>query len=344
QAFALSGANAKNAVLIPAYHCGSMVEPAIWTHTEILLYRLEPDLSPCQQHIEKLIDNSKNPIRAMLLPHYFGFPQDIETWRSFCDSHNIDLIEDCAHAFFGTSDQNKPLGTIGNYAVASVRKFFSSPDGGILIGNNSPSNPLATTKPTFKTELRELLRGLSVSAAYGKLGALGSIIEQINRWRARPKQDRFSDQSTSNNQARETTTWQWIDPGTLNLEGLRVSKQLMKHSDIRYIKAARRKHYIQLLEGIREIQYLTPLFPELPDHVIPYMFPVILDSERTNFGRLKRAGIPIWRWEELAESDCAISQHYRLHLLQLPCHQDLTTTEMNWIIKQLGEILGTRRS
>ena len=118
----------------------------------------------------------------------------------------------------------------------------------------------------------------------------------------------------------------------------------MNRSRAQRIKDIRRKNYVRLLKGISAISHLTPLFPELPDHVVPYMFPVLLNAEQSYFDRLKNAGIPLWRWEELAESDCAISQSYRLHLLQIPCHQDLSAFEIDWILQQLSEILGRRES
>ncbi len=339
-AFTLCGVNAESAVLIPAYHCGSMVEPALWLNAEVLLYHLEPDLSPNLHHLEKLIGNSTKPIRAMLLPHYFGFPQDIAHWRSFCDANNIKLIEDCAHAFFGKSADGKILGSIGNFSVASVKKFFSSPDGGILIGENLPSNSLPTIKPNFKHQLLALLKIVLLSAEFGRLGILGQLILQLDKWRSRLKYQPTSEQSVSSKTAHTSTHWNWFDPALMHLKGLTVSQLLMKYGDSRYIVETRRKNYTRLIEGIATIQYLTPLFPELPDHVVPYMLPALLNSEEIDFAGLKHAGIPLWRWEDLAVSDCSVSQRYRLQLLQIPCHQDLTPPEINWIISQLSEILG----
>jgi len=341
-AFALSGINADSAVLIPAYHCGSMVEPALWLNAEVLLYHLEPNLLPNQHHIEKLIGNATKPIRAMLLPHYFGFPQNISHWRTFCDVNNIKLIEDCAHAFFGATAQGKTLGTFGNYSVASVRKFFSSPDGGILIGENLPTTSLPTIKPNFKRQLHAIMQMLLLSAEFGRLGTLGQLILQLDKWRSRLKNHSPSEQTIPSKKKLKTMQWNWFDPALMRVKGLDASHILMKYSRLRNIIGLRRKNYVRLIEGIAQIQHLKPLFPELPDHVVPYMLPVLLESGEADFDRLKRAGIPLWRWEELAVSDCPVSQCYRLQLLQIPCHQNLTLSEIDWIISQLSETLGRR--
>ncbi|TAK65182.1 DegT/DnrJ/EryC1/StrS family aminotransferase [Methylobacter sp.] len=342
-AFALSEINAESAVLIPAYHCGSMVEPALWLDAEVLLYHLEPNLSPNQHHLEKLINNATKPIRAMLLPHYFGFPQNIDHWRAFCDTNNIKLIEDCAHSFFGTTTQGKILGTSGNYAVASVRKFFSSPDGGILIGENLSPTSLPTIKPNFKSQLHAILQTLLLSAEFGRLGLPGQLILQLDKWRSKLKHHFLSAQTIPSKEESTTMQWNWFDPALMHIKGLATSHILMKYSRTQDIIKIRRKNYAQLIEGIAETQHLKPLFPELPNHVVPYMLPVLLESGEADFDRLKRAGIPLWRWEELAVSDCPVSQRYRLQLLQIPCHQNLTSSEIDWIISQLGKILGSRK-
>ena len=343
-AFVLSGVNVDSAVLIPAYHCGSMVEPALFLNAEVLLYQLEPNLSPKQYHLEELINNSTKPIRAMLLPHYFGFPQNISHWRTFCDVNNIKLIEDCAHAFFGTTGDGKTLGTFGNYAVASVRKFFSSPDGGILIGENLPPTSLPTIKPNFKRQLYAILQLFLLSAEFGRLGTLGQFILQLDKWRSRRRNHSLSEQTIPSKEGSKTMQWNCFDPALMQVKGLGASYILMSYSRFQDIIGLRRRNYVRLIEGITGIQHLKPLFPELPDHVVPYMLPVVLESGEADFDRLKRAGIPLWRWEELAISDCQVSQRYRLQLLQIPCHQDIASSDIDWIISQLSEILGKRKT
>ncbi|MDD2725078.1 MAG: DegT/DnrJ/EryC1/StrS family aminotransferase [Methylovulum sp.] len=338
-AFALSGVNADSAVLIPAYHCGSMVEPALWLNADVLLYQQDADLSPNRKHLEKLLGDATKPVRALLLPHYFGFPQDIDYWRTFCDANKLKLIEDCAHAFFGTTSQGKTLGTGGHYSVASVRKFFCSPDGGILIGEKLPSSITATIKPDFRRQLHATLQMLLLAAEFGSLGKLGRLILLLDKYRTRLK-PKPQPQSAPATIAETTAQWSWFDPDLMPVRGLDVSRLLMKYSHLQSIIDSRRRNYARLMAGIAGIPHVKPLFPELPAHVVPYMFPVLLESGESGFDRLKHAGVPLWRWEELATSDCPVSQRYRLQLLQIPCHQNITASQIDWIIDQFSDILG----
>ena len=83
-------------VLIPAYHCIAMVEPVLWNGGKPRFYRIREDTSLDLSDLEARVNPS---CRAMIAPHYFGFHQDMEAIRQFCDRHQLVLIEDCAHAF-----------------------------------------------------------------------------------------------------------------------------------------------------------------------------------------------------------------------------------------------------
>jgi dTDP-4-amino-4,6-dideoxygalactose transaminase len=54
---------------------------------------------------------------------------------------------------------------------------------------------------------------------------------------------------------------------------------------------------------------------------------------------LKKLGVPIWRWDDMAASDCAISQRYREHLLHLPCHQALSDAELQWMLQAVSKVM-----
>lgn len=333
QALISASVNDDTSVLIPAYHCGSMVEPALWLNTEVLLYQVNSDLTPHEPHLEQLISTAQKPVRALLLPHYFGFPQQIDHWVSFCQKHQLILIEDCAHAFFGTY-QTQPIGSKGEYAIASARKFFGCVDGGILI-RKSTNTVNRYQLPNISVQIKSALTLLMRSAGAGGLGRFGKILNKVDQWRTKqPAVIGTSIVSSS------TQSWEWFNPDLVTRQGQPLSKWLIQHGCFQTIINARRNNYRHLLDGISSIASLEPLFPNLPDHVVPYMFPALLTSGEADFDRLKRAGIPLWRWEELADSDCSVSQRYRLQLLHIPCHQNMKKVDIDALIKQLTDILG----
>jgi hypothetical protein len=69
------------------------------------------------------------------------------------------------------------------------------------------------------------------------------------------------------------------------------------------------------------------------------MLPLLIDHPETHFFELKHLGVPIWRWDDMAVSDCAVATHYRLHLLHLPCHQELTAEQMAWMTRTVASVM-----
>jgi dTDP-4-amino-4,6-dideoxygalactose transaminase len=54
---------------------------------------------------------------------------------------------------------------------------------------------------------------------------------------------------------------------------------------------------------------------------------------------LKQAGLPIFRWDDMAVSDCAVATRYRSQLLHLPCHQSLSERQMDWMVSVVTQVL-----
>ncbi|MCK7493613.1 MAG: DegT/DnrJ/EryC1/StrS family aminotransferase [Comamonadaceae bacterium] len=113
--------------------------------------------------------------------------------------------------------------------------------------------------------------------------------------------------------------------------GLRVSRWIERRSDIASMVRSRRKRYAQWAEAVHGLPGVEPLLPELPAHVAPYMFALHVADPPRLFYPLKRIGVPIYRWDDMAVSDCPVSQRYRQGLFHLPCHQMLTDAEMHWM-------------
>lgn len=73
--------------------------------------------------------NSKT--RGLLVYHQWGFPQNMDYIKDFCDSKKLFCIEDCAHSF-ESYYRGQRLGTIGDAALFSLSKFFPCVVGGAI--------------------------------------------------------------------------------------------------------------------------------------------------------------------------------------------------------------------
>ena len=93
-AYQLAGLTSGTTLLAPAYHCLTMLDPAIDLGADIRLYPLNPDLSPDLDRLDGVIDHSTSPVKALVATHFFGFRQDFKSLKNWCEQHGITLIED----------------------------------------------------------------------------------------------------------------------------------------------------------------------------------------------------------------------------------------------------------
>ena len=112
--------SADDSVLVPSYHCASMIEPVIWAGATPVFYRINSDTSVNLDDIAAKVNAST---KVLMVTNYFGFPQDLTKIRAFCDAHGLLMLEDCAHSFLGEHN-GKSVGSYGDYAIASSMKFF----------------------------------------------------------------------------------------------------------------------------------------------------------------------------------------------------------------------------
>ena len=322
EALRRTGAGSGTAVLLPAFRCRSMVESVIHLNAEARFYPVTADLQPDFAAAQELAGDGK--VRAMVLTHYFGFVNALDEAQAFCSHQSMALIEDCAHAFYGEHD-GKPLGTFGHYATASAWKFFPVRDGAMLRDNTGGPAAKLRSPPT-KAELKAcaamLESGMKRSIHKSSLPVIDGP-ELLGR--AKTIADRVA--SLGGGEIGTST----FHSECVHLAGLRASRTHISVITHGHVAHQRRKNYLRWLEGVRDVPGIRPLFPSLPDRVVPYAFPLLTDAEGLLFHTVKLAGIPLWRWEDMAVTECPISRDYRLRLLQLPCHQDLREEELDWM-------------
>ncbi|WP_210394978.1 DegT/DnrJ/EryC1/StrS family aminotransferase [Motiliproteus sediminis] len=315
-------------VLVPAYHCGSMLEPIIFLGGKIRLFQLTEKLQILDQH---LIPHVNSRTKALLAPHFFGFPQPMPSLQAFCRQHQLALIEDCAHAFFGSLD-GQMLGSFGDVAIASTVKFFPGIEGGALVINRTAEQfcPPSLNAAPLSAQLKSVLHTLQMARNYNQPLPSDRDIKAVTlpgpiHYPLRPlNRDEFH----------------WFDPNQLYAAPTWFARALIQHSDCTANAGRRRDNFHYYLDRLSKQPDLRLLFDRLPDAVVPYVFPLFLpDSERT-FPTLKLQGVPMWRWEELMLSDCDISKQMRLSLIQLPCHQSMSRQQLDWVIDRLLKAVG----
>lgn len=331
--YQLAGIGPHGLLLAPSYHCPTMLDPAFRIGAEVLLYPLKADLAPDLDALVRLIEGERRPIKALLISHYFGIPQNCAPVAEFCAARGIVLIEDCCHAFFG-----RTVGFSGDYAVASPYKFFACDDGGMLVANHSAGLAADGLMPAaWGIEFRAIAR-LIRSAWDRRRGRvtrdeIDRLPEHLEMLISRPLIRAVESEGERGGPSIH------YRPADERRAGLEMSRWIMQHSDMSLMAEQRRANYRAWLNGVATLPNCRALYSQLPADCVPYMFPVVLDAPDPHFYLLKHLGVPIWRWDEMALSDCPVATGYRLRVIHLPCHQDLHSLELEWMIAAVTAVM-----
>ncbi|MCP5157224.1 MAG: DegT/DnrJ/EryC1/StrS aminotransferase family protein [Ectothiorhodospiraceae bacterium] len=343
-ALRLAGVSSGDEVLVPAFNCRTMVEPILRIGARPALYRVSPTL---EVEIDAIARATSRTPRALVFPHYFGFPNPIRDVSKWCDDEGVVLVEDCAHAFLSTV-QGVPVGGSGEFGVASLRKFYPTDGGGCLFSEKPLPAGLRPKQASWSSEARALVTVAEQSLRWVRSGR--RLIELTAGARAGLRQAlQISDRTVMDSAAARTTV-AVSTPTPPNV--VSASSRWAAWCALRGISTTaverRRSNYLTIADAVSGCARARPLFPALGNEVAPYMVPLLLDVAEPYFSRLKSAGVPIWRWDRLSSYTlatpaltglCPVTRDYGERLLQLPCHEGLSETELHRICDMLKRTL-----
>jgi len=323
-------------VLLPTYHCPTMVAPAVDRGAEPLFYPLDAHGTP---DLEMLSVTDLRGVRVMLAAHYFGLPQPMHTVAAWCQARGIALIEDCAHALFGRAG-SKPVGAWGDIAIGSLTKFLPVPEGGCLVINRGQA-PRVLTGCGVGTQVRAAIDMLDVGARQGHLQGLNSAIGGT-LWALRKLRGGALPSlpaATAGPDSTLESSEKHIDRALAH-RALTTSCQLTARALPRQrIVQRRRANYALLAERLADHRGLHPLEPTLPADCAPYVFPLWVDDPDPGYVELRKLRMPVFRWERLwpgvPEQPRDHGVRWAHHVIQLACHQDLSADDLDRFVHEL---------
>ena len=145
-----------NSVLIPAFVPEGVISPFKKKGINVKFYKSNYDLSIDIEDLKYRIE-SDTTIKAVVIIHYFGFPQSVKLISRLCKENNIVLFEDCAQAIFSKDANGIILGSTGDIAFFSFPKSLPVPDGSLFLLNNLNYNWLNNILRKYKESILHLL-------------------------------------------------------------------------------------------------------------------------------------------------------------------------------------------
>ena len=280
-------------VLVPTYHCPTMVAPVVARGAQPIFYPLDELGAP---RLGWLAQQGTGQFRAILVAHFFGLPQHLAGIRQWCDRHGVHLIEDCAHALFGSSD-GRPIGTWGDMAIASLTKFLPVPEGGCLVRNVGAQITPALQAPSFLRQIKSAFDIFHTSANHRRLKGFGGLIRgfytMLGHFKSGTKDAREGPLTASISYGSSVDFPQSHQALTF------ASRWITRYAPRERIVAARRRNYGYLAHALARVTGMHPLKPDLPTDCAPYVFPLWVDQPDPGYAELRRLGFPVFRWDRL---------------------------------------------
>lgn len=328
-------------LLAPGYNCGSEIDPFVRKGISVRLYRVDGAGRIDLGHAAGLLSSRT---RAMLVVHYFGWPHPLRDVVSFCTSHGLFLVEDCALSLFSESDEG-PVGTMGDAAVFSFPKTLSVPDGGALslrAGRWSLGSSLRS--PGWPTLMRRLLplwkaRVLGVSA--------NVRLHRAAQWITARFFGRRSEDPVETARPGMPDDY-YFDLRLADLGVSRVTAGILPGVSPDKIRSARQHNYSRLAEWIEGVPGIRPFFSHLPSRACPLVMPLIVRDRRNWLTSLLVRGVPAIEWwagfhRALPWDDVPEACDLKSRVIALPIHHEMRPEGVEYtarVVREVGTLLG----
>ncbi len=253
-------------ILLPAYLCPDIATTLERCGLACEYYTIRPDLSIDLNDLERRANGHK----AIYFINYFGFPHAPETQQALKELQRRGrlLIEDNAQAAFRKH-------SMGDFVFNSLRKFCAH-DGSYL---STPYDVTAYIQRRQDAPNRRLpvIREYRAHLADYLFGNTGNYDELVGLYELSEKY--YAEDMAVAGDAQE--------------------KDAIELMDWEGIEQIRRENYTYLLDAIKGIPELTPIFPKLTEDAMPLGLPVYISGVSRD-----------WLWDQLGEAGIGLIIHW----------------------------------
>jgi hypothetical protein len=290
---------------LPDYFCNQSTAPARAAGARLLFYPIGDDLEPDRTACDRLAETA--PPDIFVLVHFFGRLGGAAEARAFCQRFDCLMVEDAAHAI----GPEPSIGALGDAVFYSPHKTLAVPDGGLLLVWDSgfagavseAASTLGRASPSamFWLAKRLLQKALPASPARRLIARRGPSFDDDPSFAALP--------------------------ATPALGSIARRLLVRQGRNLDATALARRRHGEELIEAIAGWSGVTPLFADLPR--APYRLAVRADDAPDLYGTLRRLGVPVETWPDLAPEviasadDHGVALSLRRSVLLFPLHASL---------------------
>lgn len=302
----------KKSVLLPAYICESVILPFVELGYECNYYEVNEDLVPNIKSI-----NSFKDIGVFFHMGYYGFPtnSNLENVLKSLKLESTLIVEDVTHTLFTSHDKSE----LNDYYVCSIRKWFGIPSGGFLASNNKLNKNISEENFVFSNKRLEAFKNKDEYLKTHEFDLKEIFLRQ------------FSEAES------------WLNKNFLPYRIDSLSLDIINTLNAEDLVNKRKENYKTLSDGLKNIDYLQPLFRDIDEKICPMFFPILLKEKRNRVRNiLAKQGIycPIhWPLPEQVDIDELTSTLSIYNsILSIPCDQRYGREDMERIISIINSI------
>jgi perosamine synthetase len=313
-----------------------LVEPVPLAGFKADFYRILPDFRPDMADVRRRLSRD---VAAIVVIHYFGFASDLGPFLKLRDEFGCHIVEDCAHSFL-TQTGGSSIGHRGDFSLFSFYKFAPILAGGGLGINleQFPEGPAPATV-SWREQLTLAKRLFEQMLENSPRNPASKILLKAERWRVNRRKSQLS--AISHSALVDDPYLFREDLANSGMPGL--SRHLVESNDWDENVAARRHNYSLFSTEIPDSPFLRRPFPDLPQGVCPWAFPILLINRATHDRQLRALGVPLYSFGEILhplladQNDQARkdAEHLSEQLLLLPVHTQLDSTKVREIASRI---------
>jgi len=319
-------------ILLPAYHCNSMIDPCLWAGFQIGFYRINADLSPDSDHLVACLTDDT---AAVVFVHFFGFPCQLEDVANVCRDAGVPIIEDACHIDCTNGASRNSVGRFGRWLFSSPRKFYDIFDGGYL--EDLTSSGMNVSSLPRSSSLRDELRAMKHSMEW-TLGKRSTVPANSAALLAPFINTReYREPPVTGNKEIAYQDPRFV-PSNKDSMSYYSRMRLLVSSPVQNSRV-RRRNYCLLTSVLKNSSRCDLLHEELPDDASPYVCPVILRYPETDHTAFRTSGVNVLRWEKLATTICPTSSYFEQHLIQVPLVWSTINGDEDRLMRVLRKIL-----
>jgi len=321
-----------SAVLVPSYHCPTMVAPVVHAGLSPVFYALDERAAP---QLSALDDRDLTGVRAIIVAHYFGQARSLAAERRWCDARGIALIEDCAHCLFGQAGERQ-VGAWGDFAIASLTKFLPVPEAGLLASAHRPIVLHPLPGQGLKAQAKGIVDAFERAHQHGRLRGLGTTLGLLLSLKNHRPEMSVPTQLASVAPPVDDPL-QGCDLTRAGLAPVWAAECMHRRLPRDRVVRNRQRHHARLRQGLSGLKGARPAFVGSDEAGrAPYVLPLWVDDADRVYHGLRNAGWPVFRWDRRWPGQPALpgdlGDVMGRHVLQLPCHQDFREHELDGMI------------